>query len=751
MYRRFRVRGPRVRVSGLIPVVTVATFFVLSGPHLFAQSTQATAEVRGIVLDAESGTALAGATVRISSSRAGAVTGSDGSFRLLRVQRGPHTLVVERLGYATVSQDVTVGTSTTLTIQMSTSALDIGGFVVTGTLSERGADESLRPVSVLAGQALQERLQATVASTLASEPGFVASTMGPAAARPVIRGMGGDRVLLLEDGARVADVSNTHADHATAVDPASARRLEVVRGPAALLYGSNALGGVINVIRDEIPSTVPFQPTGSATAQARSVNDGYGVSGNVLAGVNEHLVLRVEGTGRTSNDLNTPDGSLLNTFADTWEAAAGTAWVEDWGFVGGGVRAYRSDYGVPGGFVGGHQSGVRIEMERTAAKVRTQVNRLVGPFQSIQVDGLFSDYQHREFETGEILGTIFDRTLASGDVIARHQGVGPFSAGAIGARGSWEEMQFRGALQTPNSRRIAAAAFLLEEIDLGSLRIEAGLRYDWVRIDPSVEDPTSSIGNVRMRTFHSASGSLGVLYTVGSGFALGASAAQAFRPPDVGELFSEGPHLAVYAYEVGNPELGTEVGRGFDAFVRYGSDGIQAEFTGFYNDVSGYVYGENTGRLSVVQLPIYQFQANDAVLTGFEGSLNWQFAPGFEIEGIGSFVRGTLSETDLPLPLIPPLQGRAAVSYDGTVWFAGGEVELAGEQTRIGEFEEATSGYAVLHAHGGLRLVVGGRLHVLTLNLENLTDKVYRNHLSRVKSIMPEAGRGVRLGYRVVF
>ncbi|MEM7415145.1 MAG: TonB-dependent receptor [Gemmatimonadota bacterium] len=731
--------------------LAVVALCVVGAAPAFGQSSGGARDIDGVVIDAETSAPLAGATVRVSSSGVGAVTASDGTFRLLRVQQGTQSLVVERLGYATVTQEVTVGDGATIRIEMVTSALDIGGFVVTGALSERGADESLRPVSVLAGQALQERLKATVAGTLASEPGFVASTMGPAAARPVIRGMGGDRVLLLEDGARVADVSNTHADHATAVDPASARRLEVVRGPAALLYGSNALGGVVNVIRDEIPSAVPYQPTGMATAQARTVDEGYGLSAHALVGVSDRLAVRVEGTGRTSSDLSTPAGNLLNTWADTWEASAGTSLVDDWGFVGGAVRAYRSDYGVPGGFVGGHESGVRIEMERTAAKFRTQIDRPVGPFQSVRVDGAFSDYQHREIETGEILGTIFDRALGSGDVIARHEGLGPFSAGALGARGSWEELEFRGALQTPNSRRYSAAAFLLEELEFGAIRVEAGLRYDWVRITPGADDPTSSIGNVRTRTFHSGSGSLGLLYGFGNGFALGASAAQAFRPPDVGELFSEGPHLAVYAYEVGNPELGTEVGRGFDAFVRYGSDQVEAEFTGFYNDVSGYVYGENTGRISRVQLPIYQYQANDAVLTGFEGSLHWQFAPRFEFEGTGSYVRGTLSGTDEPLPLIPPLQGRAAVSYDGTVWFAGSEAELAAEQNRLGEFEEATSGYVVFHLHGGVRLTLGGRLHVLTLNLENLSDKVYRNHLSRVKSIMPEAGRGVRLAYRVVF
>jgi iron complex outermembrane receptor protein len=278
-----------------------------------------------------------------------------------------------------------------------------------------------------------------------------------------------------------------------------------------------------------------------------------------------------------------------------------------------------------------------------------------------------------------------------------------------------------------------------------------GLRYDWVRVDPASEDPNSSIGNVRSRTFSSASGSLGVLYNTPVGVTVGASFAQAFRTPDVGELFSEGPHLAAYSWEVGNPDLGTEVGRGVDVFVRYGSETLETEIAAFYNDISGYIYGEATGAISPVQLPVYQFQGNDALLTGFEGGLHWQFAEGFELEGTGSYVRGTLQDTDEPLPLIPPFQGRVALEWDRTSWFARSEAKLAAQQTRIGEFETETPGYSLVHLVGGVRLTIGGRLNVLTLSIENLTNVEYRNHLSRVKAIMPEAGRGLSLTYRVVF
>lgn len=743
---------PRILHPGNVVLVLTALVFTNAPTSVLGQVAEHDGEIEGVVRDAESGEPLAGATVRLVDTGQGAVTHGDGSFHLVRVSPGTHPLVVERLGYATLRRDVVVGEATpVVVIELTPSALDIGGLVITGALSERGADEALRPVNVLSGQELQRRLQSTVAATLSSEPGLASTTMGPATARPVIRGMSGDRVLMLEDGSRVGDVSNSGSDHATALDPSSARRIEVVRGPAALLYGSNALGGVINVIRDEVPTAVPHHPTGSGTLQGQSINDAFGTSASVLFGLSDHVPLRVEGTGRRSGDLSTPIGALENTGARTWTAGVGSSWVDDWGFVGGSFRSYRNDYGIPGGFTGGHEEGVRVEMERTSAKVRSRIDEPFGPFRSIQVDGTITDYTHREIEPPNILGTLFERVLASGDVLARHDGWGPFSAGAVGGRVSWEDLEYGGSLGTPNSRRYTGAGFIFEEIDLEPIRIEAGLRYDWVRIVPARDDPDASIGNVRSRSFQSASGSLGLLYNLPSGVTVGVSVAQAFRTPDIGELFSEGPHLAAYSFEVGNPELGTEVGRGVDAFLRFGSDVLEVEITGFYNDISGYIYGEETGAVSPVQLPIYQFQGADALLKGFEGGLHWQFADGFELEGTGSYVSGTLQSTDEPLPLIPPLRGRVALEWDRTAWFLRGDGEFSAQQTRIGEFETETPGYSVFHAAAGLRLTVGGRLNVLTLSVENLTNQEYRNHLSRVKEIMPEAGRGLSLTYRVVF
>lgn len=708
-------------------------------------------EIEGVVLDVESGRALAGAEVSVLGLRQRATTHGDGSFHLPGMRPGNYLITVDRLGYGTEAVLVTLTDQTAyVTIQLRATPIEIPGLVVTGALSERESQDVLRPVNVVAGDELQRQLQATVAATLSSEPGVASTSVGPATARPVIRGLSGDRVLMLEDGNRVGDVSNSGADHATALDPSSARRIEVVRGPAALLYGSNALGGVINVIRDEVPSILPHHVTGSVTLQTQTVSDSYSGNGSVLVPLTAHVPLRFEATGRSTGDLATPAGTLENTDITTWSASTGTAWVGESGYVGAAFRTYRNDYGLPGDDAD-FEEGVRIEMERLSVKLKGALERPLGPFSSLEADASFTSYEHREIEPPEEPETAFELQTLSGDVLARHDVLGPFSSGAIGVRTSYEDFAFGGEVSTTDSRRYTAAAYLFEEVELDPVRIESGFRYDWVRVVPLVEDPTASIGPIRDRTFHAASGSLGLLYDVGGGLTLGASAARAFRTPAIIELFSDGAHLAAYAYEVGNPSLGTEVGTGLDLFARFGSEYVNAELTGFYNWISGYVFGEETGATTPEGLAVYQYQGKDAVLNGFEGSLEWTLFADLVLHGTASYVRGTLEETDESLPLIPPLSGSAGLEYAPPTWFVRAEARLVASQDRLGAFETATDGYATFNAAAGIRMTLAGRLNVLTLSLQNLTDETYRNHLSRVKDLMPEAGRGVSLSYRVVF
>jgi iron complex outermembrane receptor protein len=743
----------RISTRLLLLTLSLPVLGALAGSGaLHAQEPEHVRELEGVVLAEDTGRPLAGAAVSLPSLARTALTHGDGTFHLRQVPPGIYTLRVELLGYATLDVEVeVVGEGDRVILRLEPAPLDMEGFVVSAGVTERSQQDVLQSTNVLRGEELQRRLQETVAATLASEPGVASTSMGPATARPVIRGLSGDRVLLLEDGVRVGDVSNSGSDHATALDPSSARRIEVVRGPASILYGANALGGVVNVIRDEIPTEVPHHVTGAVTVQGRSVNGALASNAQSQIGITDKIPLRVEIGGRTAGDLQTPAGPLENTGIGSWNAGVGTSYIGDDGHIGAAFRAYRNDYGIPGGFVGGHVNGVDVEMERYSSKLQGLYRFDDGPFSSVEARGTYTWYRHKEIEPPDILGTLFRLQTVAGNVLARHDGWGPFTSGAVGVRASQESFQFGGALFTPDSRRRSLAAYTFQEIEFDAFRIEAGLRYDWAVATPLEPDPDSDIGVIEERTFSAASGSLGLLFDATDAVTLGVNGARAFRTPDVNELYSEGPHLAAYAFEVGNPQLGTETGTGVDAFVRYGGERFRGEATVFYNDISGYVYPRETGDTSRVRLPIFQFEGEDAVLQGWELGADWTPWADLHFEGAAAAVRGTLSETGEPLPLIPPVQGRLAVAWEPETWFVRGETILAARQDRIGEFETTTDGYAIFEIAAGIRLTLGGRRHIITATLENLTDQEYRNHLSRVKEIMPEAGRGLSVTYRVVF
>ena len=733
-------------------VITIAGLAALSAPAS-SQEPEHEGEIEGVVRDAETGAPLAGALVSVIGTGTRAVTHGDGTFHLTGIADGSYSLRVDRLGYRGSTTEVTVGDeSAVVVIELVTSPIALQGMVVTATLTERGAAEALRPVSVMAGEELQRRMEATIAATLAAMPGMAVTSMGPAVSQPVIRGLSGDRVLLLEDGTAVGDASNSGSDHTTGLDPASARRIEVVRGPGALLYGGNALGGVINVIRDEIPSAVPHHVTGSATLQTQTVTGSLSGSATAVFAVAEHVPLRVEGAVRTGGDLKTPLGTLPNTDGDLWSGGVGTAYVAEWGHLGASFRGYRNHYGIPGGFVGGHEEGVRIEMERAASKFRTLVDDPVGLFQDIRFDATHTWYRHRETgATGNPRNPLREADRQWGTP-------GPTRRiGTLHSRSGGRSF-FLGGLRV-RRKPVHAGHASQQGVSVLSGRGRPGICPDRMGATATTgPEPirwrvigNSDIGKIRNRTFNSLSGSLGVLYTASSGLTLGVSLTRAFRTPDINELYSEGPHLAAYSFEVGNPSLEGEIGRGLDVFLRFESDRVRAEVTGFYNDIEDYVYGEDTGRLSRVLLPIYQFRGNDAVFSGFEAAADLAVGRGMALEAVVSSVKGSLKATEQPLPLVPPLKGHLALKYERPLWFIRAETEMASRQDRIGEFEMPTGGYTVLNLSAGARVTLGGRLNVLTVSLDNATDAEYRNHLSRVKEIMPEAGRGLSVTYRVVF
>jgi iron complex outermembrane receptor protein len=728
-----------------------------------------------MVVEAATSTPVVGALVRLLEPRRADQTHDDGGFSFNGVSDGTYTLTVTRLGLRPVTRQIIVagGRADSVRVQMDPIAVQLSATVTTGTIGEHAAEDVLSPTTIVDGAELDRRLKGTIAATLESQPGVSVTSLGPATSRPVVRGFSGDRVLVLEDGVRSGDLSSTSSDHAVSVDPATARQIEVVRGPMSLLYGSSALGGVVNVIREEIPATRDEHATGTISMEGSSANDGasIGAFGTASRG---QLAFRAEGSARRAGDLRTALGRLDNSSLETSTAAIAGSVVRPRGYGGASYRFYDNSYGVPGGFVGGHEEGVDIDMRRHTTRAQGEFRPGASPFKVIHVNGAYTFYHHQEIESGGSLGTRFAQHVASGDAIARHGTHGALHEGAIGARYQYRDIRTGGTLRTPSTYDQSAALFIVEEIARGPMRIQGGARYDWAHYVPYARKNPVLVNNVAIpvdpRTFGSFSGSLGLLIDPGGGGRIGASVSRAYRTPDFNELYSNGPHLAAFAFEVGNPRIGQETGLGVDVFARLNRERVRGEVAVFRNRMHEYIYPRATGDIGLQgNRPKFQFTGREALLQGAEGGAEVTPLKRLTFAGTLSYVRGKFIGVvdSLPpdsahgvfesrpgshnLPLMPPLNGRLEARWEHSRAFATLGSRLARAQEDLGDFETRTAGYGTIDGSVGIRRVTGHRFHTVTLRVENAGNRAYRNHLSRTKEISPEAGRNVSLLYRLTF
>lgn len=774
MWFKPAMQNPNRIVHSLLGIVFVAI------PAVAQAQTPANARIEGRVVDAASGAPLAGVVVHVEDPRRHEVTHDDGEFHLTQLPPGRYTVTFERVGYASRAVEVSlaVGQRVSLDIEMAGAPVELEGLVVTATMGGRDSDDALRPTSVVSGRDLQRQMDATIAGTLEAEAGVAVASMGPAPARPVIRGLGGDRVLILEDGQRVGDVSASSPDHAVALDPIAAERIEVVRGPAALFYGSNAIGGVVNVITEEIPSTLPDRPQGSATLQGRSASEGLAAEASLTAPIGR-VALTAGGVYRTADDLRTPFGAAENTATSTIDGTLGGAWVNGWGHAGATVRYFGSEYGIPPDSVSGHTDGVTVEMERMALRGQLHWTRATGWFDHIELNGKATQLDHVELEDGGAVGTELGLNTYAFELTGRHSGTGSFDRGAIGTRVQRSDYGAdRGRGEVLSVDEWDVALYGLEELDAGRFQLQLGGRFDMSRREP-VHGPDQIAGEpVTPREFSNVAGSASALYRALDWARVGVAVTRSFRTPSSDELYSEGPHLASYTFEIGNPDLEAETAHGLDVFVRLDRPSLRGEVAAFWNRIDEYVYPRNTGEVDPASLLfIYQATNTRADFRGAEAALRWSPVANVAVDGSVSYVRADNVDTDEPLPLIPPLQANLALRYERTGWFTQLGWQAAAAQERVparpeltefsagycdetdnadgcaptpGEFLP-TDGYSTFTVAAGVHWFTWGSLSSLTLSIENLGDQVYRNHLSRIKELLPEQGRSVNLVYRASF
>ena len=714
-----------------------------------------TGSLAGHVVDAESGQPVGWTTVVIEELERARVSDAEGYFFFANVPPGAYVLQSLHVGYheARFEVEVVAGDTTHVDLVIGHESLHVEGILVEG---ERTSPVSplQTPEVVFSGSKLRQNLSRTIAETIDYEPGIAQRSMGPAPARPVLRGLGGDRLLMVEDGERTGDLSGSSSDHAVAIEPMTTERIEIVRGPRTLLYGSNALAGVVNVVRGYVPSEQPDGFGGSVTYQGESVNRGLSGGLTLEQGLGP-LALRFDSSLRNADDIATPHGKLANTDIRTGNASVGLSLVRPWGHVGASGSLYDSDYGIPPDPEGGHPDGVSIDLQRQHLEGRGEI--LTGPdwLQRLELHHSFSRYQHGEFEASGDLGMEFGVLTHNTGALAHLDRMGPFANGAVGLWYEYRNYAAAGLNFTPPAEEYAGALFTYQEWEHGPWAINAALRVDARRVDPREERDSRRVGRIQTRDFAGVSAGLSNHYRASSGLTLGTTLMRTFRAPGIEELFSEGPHLAAYSYEVGNGALGSERGLGLELFVDYHHEEGHVHLAVFRNAIDGYIFPKNSGERSLrrADLFLYQTVGEHVLMHGAEVTFDWHVADYWKAAGTLSYVRGHLIDlNDEPLPRLPPLQGHLGLTCEPTEALSATiALRLATEQNRIGEFEKPTEGYAVLDFSGQYYAEWGGRLHTFALTLENATDAVYRNHLNRVKEILPEPGRNLRLLHKIFF
>ena len=709
--------------------------------------------ILGQVIDAEAGTPLVDVHVSLLRTAEGASlfrTGRTGEFRFDEIAPETYTLRFERVGYETLDQEIVVNAdSTAMTVKLKRSPLQLGEVVVTPGDEEHTHFEKTTDLN-LSAQELGQQMGATIAETLSGEVGIAQRTMGRAAARPVIRGMGGDRLLILEDGGRTGDKSASAADHAVAIDPTTATNIEITRGPASLIYGSSALGGVVNVKRETIPQTLPNRPTMNLTFQGESVNSGLTGTTGLTIPIGD-LAWRLELNRRHTDDTHTPIGVLENTSLSQTNFSTGVSMVKDWGHFGISGGSYRSDYGIPGS-PEGHIQGVTIDLERQRYEGNFEYGFQQSFLEKLKLHSTYTRYQHQEIESNNTLGVEFGLLTYNLSALAYMHG-----DAVAGIWGEYRDHATGGFYWTPHTREMSLAGFYFKQKRLNDdLTLQGAIRYDVRRIEPFEDGAVTRAGAVQQRDFGGVSSAASGIYHWDDHLETGATLMKTFRTPGIEELFSDGPHLASYSYEIGNAELGSEDGFGTEAFLRYSAKRVKLNFTVFRNQIYSYLIPTNTGEKewgsgAAGWLWIYQYRGQDAVLDGAEFSVDAEIVSRLQAQVRMSYVRGTLADSESPLERIPPLNGKVALRYVTRPLKVHFTARLSDGQYRLSEFEEATDGYIVYDVGFQLAFPVWQLQHQAVVTIENIFDTEYRQHLSRIKSVMPEPGRNMKLLYRLNF
>lgn len=607
---------------------------------------------------------------------------------------------------------------------------------------------------VVSQEALATAPAASLGDLLSGRPGLRSTEFSPGANRPVIRGLSGPRVQVLANGIGQIDASSVSPDHAVASDPAEASRIEVIRGPATLVYGGSAIGGVVNVIDDRIPTELPDGGyDGVVSTQASSVDAGRSAFGHLTVGQG-HFAINLDAIRRTSDDYEIPSPSLSqikaeadgvarddngkqpNSYTDLKAWGGGASLIGERGFLGASYKETDSEYGTVA------EEDVFIKLNQKREDVRGEYRFEDGPFATIRGAYGHAAYTHTEFEGPQQPGTVFNSDGQEGrlDLIMRKRGDWSSSYGVQGLKRDFQAIGDEAFV--PSTVIEEAGLYTVQRYDTGNLGLEGGLRFDRRTLRAAPLGQTVEVE----RRFDNMSGSIALFGRPAPGLFAGLSLSRTQRAPSEVELFADGPHIATAAYERGGIALDNEVSTTLEATLHYDRGRFSGEIHAYKAAYDGFIDEVQTGEV-IEDLPVFQFVQSGADFHGFEAEASydvWQSGDRkVSLEGSADYVKATTDHG--PAARIPPfsLTGRAA--YASKRFDVSAELRHVGKQDELASYELPTDSYTLLNVSAAVR-PFADRGVTLFAEGRNLTNEEAREHASFLKDIAPMPGRNIRIG-----
>ncbi len=668
-------------------------------------------------------------------------------------------------GLASAQAVAPAATETTLSeVKVSASGLGQSG------------SEMTTPASVLEGRELVLRREATLGETLSGEPGINSSHFGAGASRPIIRGMDGPRVKILSNGVELHDASTISPDHAVASEPMLATQVEVLRGPSALIHGGGAMGGVVNILDNKIPTAIPEK------GYEGSVETRYGSGAREkaaafsLTGGAGQVAVHAEGMARDAGDYRVGSGwsegkRVDGSFNRTDTGSLGLSWIGSQGYLGAAYTRQASRYGLPGhshDFEGchthgdhlhcgghddhdheghdhehdhGHDHGVpEVNLVSERLDVRGELRQPFAGAAAIRFRAGVTDYRHDEIEEGAV-ATTFSNKAHDARVELEHLPIGGLR-GLVGFQATNRKFSAVGEeayVQPTETRR--NSLFLLEEYRWQDWRFEGALRHERQTAEALTDGIT--------RKHSGTSASLGAVWQLAPGYQLATSFTHSTRLPTVEELYARGLHMATSTYERGNADLQPEKSKAWDLSFRKTGGATTFGVSAFQHQVDNYIYGRTLDEHDGLQL--LQYSQADARFTGLEGHVRQRINSQWAVTLFGDTVRARLDNGGA-LPRIPSARVGLRLDARWNSWQGMAEWVQVARQDCVAEFESSTPGYGMLNLSASYQLRTdGGTPWQIYLKASNLTDRLAYAHTSFIKSAAPLMGRNITVGVKVDF